>query len=53
MFYPNCTWELDLFKFYEAQIRDTIPIQYDTDTVKRAHFQNSRYDTVAIRYLKN
>jgi hypothetical protein len=37
---------------YEAQIRDTIPVRYDTDTVIQENFQNYRYDTAAIHYLK-
>ena len=37
---------------YEAPIRDTIRIRYDTDTPIRKNFEKSISDTGAIRYLK-
>jgi hypothetical protein len=37
---------------YEAPIRDTIRIRYNTDTPIRENFKKSISDTGAIRYLK-
>jgi hypothetical protein len=37
---------------YEASIRDTIRVWYDTDTLIRVNFKKSISDTGAIRYLK-
>ena len=43
---------ISLKRGYEAPIRDTIRIRYDTDTPIRGNFKKFISDTGAIRYLK-